>query len=96
MDRFASLRDATRAAILASPGTTSSALRQQLVTGDAPPELSALVEKIRTRAYTVSDDDLAVLKKVYSDDQLFEINVATAFGSALDRLHAAHKALESA
>ena len=96
MDRFASLRDATLAAIVESPGTTSHDLRQQLVKGDAPPELSALVEKIRTRAYTVSDEDLAALKKVYSDDQLFEIIVATAFGSARDRLTAAHKAVENA
>ena len=96
MDRFAPLRDTTRAAILESQGTTSHDLRRQVVKGDAPPELSALVEKIRTRAYTVSDEDLLALKKVYSDDQLFEIIVATAFGSALDRLNAAHRALENA
>jgi hypothetical protein len=96
MDRFASLRGATLAAIVESAGTTSNDLRRRLVTGEAPPDLAALVEKIRTRAYTISDDDLSALQKVYSDDQLFEIIVATTFGSALDRVTAAHKALEIA
>lgn len=95
MDRFASFRNATSTALL-GPGVTSVDLRQDLLTGVAPPDLASLVEKIRNRAYTVSDADLHALRAAYTDDQLFEIVVVSAFGGALDRLTAAHKALERA
>lgn len=95
-DRFASLRDATSAAILKSAGATSTRLRDLLVTGAAPPELASLVEKIRERAYEISDEDVAELRKTFSDEQLFEIIVVTTYGKALDQLRAAQKALDLA
>jgi alkylhydroperoxidase family enzyme len=58
--------------------------------------LTALVEKIRSRAYTVTDRDLDALRGDYTDDQLFEIIVAAAFGAAQERLAAAYRALEDA
>ena len=71
-------------------------LRQAIAAGEPPAELATLVQKIRSRAYTVLDQDLDVLRSRYSEDQLFEIVVAAAFGAAGERLAAAHRALEEA
>jgi hypothetical protein len=95
-DRFASFRDATAAALLKSPGTTPQELRQAIANGNPPPELKTLVEKIRTRAYTVTDQDVDALRSRYTEDQLFEIIVSAVLGAASDRLAAAHRALEEA
>jgi hypothetical protein len=95
-DRFAALRRATAAALLEGSGTTPADLRQAIAAGAPPPELKTLVEKIRARAYMVTDQDLDALRTRYSEDQLFEIIVAAAFGAASERLAAAHQALEGA
>ena len=95
-DRFATFRDATAAALLQQSGATAQALRQAIATGNPPPELMALVQKIRSRPYAVTDRDLDALRDRYTDDQLFEIIVAAAFGTARDQLAAAHRALEDA
>ena len=95
-DRFAALRAATDAALFDGAGATPKELRRSVAAGSPPPGLLELVRKIRSRAYTVNDDDLAVLKSSYSEDQLFEIVVAAAFGAATDRLTAAARALEDA
>lgn len=95
-DRFASFRRATAAALLEGPGTTPADLRQAIARGNPPERLNTLVEKIRSRAYTVTDQDVDALRVHYTDDQLFEIMLAAAFGAASDRLAAAHKALEEA
>ena len=95
-DRFASLRNATAEALLNSPATTPTELRQSVASGDAPPDLKTLVQKIRERAYTVTDGDVDALRSSYTDDQLFEIIVSTTFGAARERLAAAHRALEEA
>ena len=54
------------------------------------------MQKIRSRAYTVTDADLDALRDRYTEDQLFEIIVAAAFGAANDQIAAAHRALEDA
>ena len=95
-DRFASLRNATAAAIEGPSGTLPADVRRALVSGQPPAHLAALVEKIRTRAYTVTNQDLDALKQRYTEDPLFEIIVAAAFGAAAERLAAAHRALEEA
>jgi hypothetical protein len=95
-DRFASFRQVTAHALLKSPGTTPEALRQAIADGNPPPELTTLVQKIRTRAYTVTDQDVDALRSRYTEDQLFEIIVSAVFGAASDRLAAAHRALEEA
>ena len=95
-DRFASLRNATAAALLQGSGATPSVLRQAIASGSAPPELMTLVQKIRSRAYTVTDQDLDALRNRYTQDQLFEIIVAAAFGAANDQIAAVHRALEDA
>lgn len=95
-DRFAPLRDATAESVLRGPGTTPAALREAVARGEAPEELRALVEKIRRHAYKVTDEDLAALRDRYSEDQLFELVVAAAFGAAEARLRAGLRALEEA
>jgi hypothetical protein len=95
-DRFRELKDATAAALLQGPGACAAELRQACARGEAPEELRALVEKIERHAYKVTDEDVAALRAKYSEDQLFEIIVAAAFGAAERRLGAGLRALEEA
>ncbi len=95
-DRFASYRNSTADALLNKAGATPAELRQAIAQGNPPPELMSLVQKIRSRAYTVTDQDLDQLRSRYSEDQLFEIIVAAAFGVAQEQLAAARRALEDA
>jgi alkylhydroperoxidase family enzyme len=95
-DRFAPLRKATASALLGGSGTTPAELRQAIARGCPPQELMTLVNKIRSRAYTVTDQDLDAVRSRYTEDQLFEIIIAAAFGAASERLAAAHRALEEA
>ncbi len=95
-DKYEVFRRATARALLETPGETSRELRQAVAAGTAPAELLALVEKIRSCAYTVTDRDLHSLRSSYTEDQLFEIIVAAAFGAAADRLATARQVLEQA
>ena len=59
-------------------------------TGAAPPELAAYLDKVRTRAYTVTDADVEQLKAAgISEDVIFEQTVAAAIAEGLRRLDAA-------
>ena len=59
-------------------------------TPPAAPELASYLEKVRTRAYTVTDADVEALKAVgLTEDQIFEQTVAAAIGEGLRRLDAA-------
>lgn len=95
-DRFAPFRNATAAALLAGPGATSAELRRAVARGAPPPELQTLVQKIRSEPYAVTNTDIDALRERYTEDQLFEIVVAAAFGAAGERLSAARRALEDA
>ena len=95
-DRFAPFRNATAAALLQGPGATPDELRQAIARGSPPSELMALVQKIRLRPYAVTDQDLDTVRHRYTEDQLFEIIVAAAFGAAHDQIAAAHRALKDA
>jgi hypothetical protein len=64
--------------------------------GSAPAELADLVQKIRSRPYAVTDRDLDALRSQYTEDQLFEIIVATAWGAAKERLMAAQRVVNDA
>lgn len=95
-DRFATFRNATSRALLEGAGVTPNSLRVAVAAGNPPPPLADLVAKIRTRAYTVTDQDIDALRTAYGDDGLFEVIVAAAFGTASDQLSAARRALEQA
>ena len=95
-DPFAVLRQATASALLDGPGTTPTEVRRAVARGTPPPDLGALVEKIRRHAYKVTDADVDALRERYGEDHLFEIVVAAAFGAAEVRLAAGRRALEEA
>jgi alkylhydroperoxidase family enzyme len=84
-------------AVLRGPGHTDAGLRQRVAARrEVPAELAALLDKIERHAYQVTGEDLASLKARYTDDELFEIVVAAALGSAQARLRAGLRALEEA
>ena len=59
-------------------------------TEPSPLELAAYLEKVRTRAYTVTDADVENLKAAgLSEDEIFEQTVAAAISEGLRRLDAA-------
>jgi hypothetical protein len=76
----ASSWDSVRAAILESPGALPSYERRAIFRGgEDPPELSALLEKVRTRAYAIGDGDVEGLDV----DVVIEATLAAALGEAL-------------
>ena len=93
-DPYAASRRNLEEVVTRGPGQTEPSLREAIARGQAPAELAALVEKVRRHAYKVTDEDIAALKAKWSDDQIFEIVVAAAFGAAGDRLRAGLDALE--
>jgi hypothetical protein len=93
---FSELQLATRRAAIDGPGRTDPALRQQVASGQPPPGLAALVDKIRDRAFTVTDRDIGALRARYSDEELYELIVAAAIGAAEDRLNAALAVVDDA
>jgi alkylhydroperoxidase family enzyme len=56
-------------------------------TGPAPPEMAAYLEKVRAKAYTITDADVEALKAAgVTEDEIFEQTVAAAIGEGLRRL----------
>jgi len=95
-DRYVEFRNATESALLRGAGATSTKLRQAVAARQAPAPLVTLVEKIRSRAWSVTDEDIDALRDLYTEEQLFEIIVSAAFGASDERLQAALGALEEA
>ncbi len=80
--------------VLEGPGTLDPAIRQAAARGDVPDDLAAYVDKVRRHAYKVTDEDVERLRVVgYSEDQIFELTIAAAYGAARSRLDAAMEAL---
>jgi alkylhydroperoxidase family enzyme len=60
----------------------------------APPDFAPYLDKVRTRAYTVTDSDVEALKAAgHSEDEIFEQTVSAAVAAGLLRLDAGLKAL---
>ena len=96
-DPHLALWRAVEASVLRGAGRTPAELRQAAATrGTLPPDLAALIEKIHRHAYRITDEDLASLRARHSEDELFEIIIAAAFGAADARLQAGLRALEDA
>jgi alkylhydroperoxidase family enzyme len=74
--------------LISGPGALQPTIRQAAAAGDEVPEvLSAFVEKVRRHAYLVTDRDVEdLLEAGYTQDQIFELTVATAYGAARARL----------
>jgi alkylhydroperoxidase family enzyme len=84
---------------LARPSTRYHSLVERLREAaqpdrEAPPELAAYLEKVRTNAYRVTDDDIrALLQAGVSEDVIFEQTVSVAVAAGLQRLDAALEVL---
>ena len=56
-------------------------------TRPTPPDFAAYLDKVRTRAYTVTDADVEALKAAgHSEDEIFEQTVSAAVAAGLLRL----------
>jgi alkylhydroperoxidase family enzyme len=86
-----------RSRLLERPGMLDPAVRQAAAKGaDLAPELAQYVDTVRRHAYRVTDEDIqALLDAGYSEDQVFELTVAAAYGAARDRLDAGLDAIRS-
>ena len=82
--------------LLNGPGTLDPAIRQAAAAGHAVPEaLGGYVEKVRRHAYLVTDRDVEqLLEAGYSQDQIFELTIATAYGASRARLDRGLDALD--
>ena len=59
-----------------------------------PPSMASYLERVRTRAYTLTDGDVAALRdEGVSEDEIFEQTVAAAVAEGLRRLDAGLRAL---
>ena len=72
---WASVEDA----ILQTPGALDPAVRRAIFDGDDPPDLAALLDKVRRHAYNVLDRDVEGLDA----DVVIEATLAAALGEAL-------------
>ena len=62
---------------------------RNVVAGSAPApiEMIAYLEKVRDRAYAITDADIETLKEAgFSEDEIFEQTVAVAIAEGLRRL----------
>jgi hypothetical protein len=78
-----------REAVLDSEGTLPHYVRRAIERGEDPPELAALLEKVRRQAFRIVDADVAGLDV----DVVFEAVLAAALGEGEARRRAALKAL---
>jgi hypothetical protein len=84
-DPYGEAWERVEAAILDSPGSLSPGARRAIARGDDPPELGALLAKVRERAYTIVDGDVDGLDA----DVVLESVLAAALGEAGRRRRAA-------
>jgi alkylhydroperoxidase family enzyme len=73
-------------------------VRNAALSGSAvPPAAQTLTDKVRRHAYKVTDRDIEDLRAAgWSDDEVFELTVATAMNAGLSRLKSACRVLEEA
>ena len=85
-----------RRRLLEQQGTLDPAIRRAAAEGgQVPDSLAAYVDKVRRHAYTVTDGDVeGLLTAGWTEDQIFEVTVAAAFGAAKHRLDAALTAMD--
>jgi alkylhydroperoxidase family enzyme len=80
---------------LAGPTTRYDSLVERLREAakpdrEAPRELGPYLDKVRTNAYKVTDQDIQALKDAgFSEDVIFEQTVSVAVAAGLSRLEAA-------
>jgi hypothetical protein len=77
--------EAVRSAVLAPPGS------EGIARGADPPELAALLDKVRRHAYRITDADVAGIDA----DTLYESVLAAAFGVADEKRRRAYEAIDA-
>ena len=89
--------------MLGSAGQTQPSLRGALLEhtrtgrGAVPEALREFVEKIAGQPWAITDEDFTCLGAAgYSEDQIYEIVLASAVGAGLRRFDAGLRALDSA
>ena len=69
-------------------------LRALVPAARTPAPLAPYLDKVRDRAYTVTDDDVDELKRAgVSEDEIFEATVSIAIAEGLRRLDAAFRVI---
>ena len=69
-------------------------LRAAVPNREAPPDFGAYLDKVRRHAYTITDEDVQVLKDAgHSEDEIFEHTVSSAVAAGLERLDAGLRTL---
>ena len=62
---------------------------------DAPELMRDYLDKVHTRAYTITEGDVEALKSAgLSEDEIFEQTVAVAIGEGLRRLDIAERVIQ--
>jgi alkylhydroperoxidase family enzyme len=62
--------------------------------GRVPEAARAYLQKVRERAYTVTDEDVAALRKAgLSEDAIYDLTIAAALGASWKGLEAGWRAL---
>jgi alkylhydroperoxidase family enzyme len=81
--------------LLKQRGTLDATVRRAAAgEGEVASTLDDFVDKVRRHAYRVTDEDIDRLRGAgYSEDQIFELTVAAAYGAARRRLDAGLAAL---
>lgn len=94
-DRHRSLFQAVRGAVLESDGKLDRDTRLAAAEGRAlPGEVGELARKVRDEAASIEDADVArALAAGRSEDELFELILASSLGAAEHRLAAARRAM---
>ncbi len=69
-------------------------LRQVVATTAPEPALADYLDRVRTRAWTITDDEVQALKDSgIAEDTIFEQTVAVAISEGLRRLDAAERVI---
>jgi hypothetical protein len=88
-DPYADAWGRVEEAILESPGALPAYVRRAIARGEDPPELAALLGKVRQEAYRIVDADVAGLDA----DVALEAVLAASFAAGDTRRRAALKAI---
>ncbi len=102
MGRYDQLVADQRQAVLEGRGVTEPSLRRAVaaraaalgggpaapeeITGEIPRTLQAYVDAIALHAHRITGEDVAALRREWSEDAIFEVSVAAAVGAGLARL----------
>ena len=98
MTTFSARLSELREHVIEGPGKLSVAVRRAAESGGSvPTEAQAYVDKIRRHAYKVVDRDVEALKAAgWSEDEIFELTVATALEAGVSRWDRAGRLIEEA